>query len=613
MAKKLKKAAALLLALCMALSLSVTAFAAEETEAVVSNQVGDYLAYDSDGNSGAYTNVTLKTTEDGKVTLSKTIQQTGKDAFDITLHVTTTEDLEVIKKARDAAIVIVMDVSGSMQFAMDGGGFCATCNNDKYYTDAYKCCHGGWQSAWAVPGKLDQNGDDHGDTRFALMESAVSVFLNDFADETGTAKRMVSMVCYNDKVEKELGWVNVTEADGMAAAQDVVAPGALAALTGGDTNTSLGLHYANEYLKDAAVKGIENTYVLLLTDGAPYTAIQYKADGTINPRVSGVGYDCDLTKAAADKLKEDHKNTEVYTVCFGYQGKEWTATHSIVNGVLTGADKNFNIDELMADIATEGCFFRGENVNEFKLSLGSIVEETVSSGAKLWTVTDPMGDYIDFDAVYGAPPAVFEDGILSWDLLAEKPVSVENGIYTYTMKYSITLNTKAEGFEFDTLYPANKATSLEYALVENNELTDIKTDYFNVPTVFATENKDFTVTFKPGTASHICFLYIDKETGEVIYDSKIDFNDGDTSAEIPAKDGYISAVFIKQAQSGMIWTAEEVDAETKNDIIESVKTNDKAYKGHDAEVFGEGNHDLTYTNGKKAKTKTVTYVFTDSD
>ena len=63
----------------------------------------------------------------------------------------------------------------------------------------------------------------------------------------------------------------------------------------------------------------------------------------------------------------------------------------------------------------------------------------------------------------------------------------------------------------------------------------------------------------------------------------------------------------------MIWTAEEVDAETKNDIIESVKTNDKAYKGHDAEVFGEGNHDLTYTNGKKAKTKTVTYVFTVSE
>ena len=76
---------------------------------------------------------------------------------------------------------------------------------------------------------------------------------------------------------------------------------------------------------------------------------------------------------------------------------------------------------------------------------------------------------------------------------------------------------------------------------------------------------------------------------------------------------YISAVFIKQAQSGMIWTAEDVSEETMNEIIASVKANDKAYKGHDAEVFGEGNHDLTYTNGKKAKTKTVTYVFTVSE
>lgn len=610
MAKKLKKAVALLLALCMALSLSVTAFAAEETEAGFANQIGDYLSYDAEGNSGNYTNVTLKTTEDGKVTLSKTIEQTGKDAFDITLQVTTTEDLEVIKKARDAAIVIVMDVSGSMQFDMSGGGYCTKCG--EYKPDAYSICRGsgavcdssGWSNTWAQHDSLTALNvtPEHGDTRFTLMENAVSAFLNEFADNSGSnAKRMVSMVCYNDKVEKELGWVNVTETEGMNAAQAVVAEGALAALTGGDTNTALGLQRANEYLSEAAIEDIENTYVLLLTDGAPYTAIRYSGDSY---SIAKVGYDCNLTTIAADKLKAKHESTEVYTVCFGMQDKTWNSYDGV----------SFNIDELMNALATdEDHFFRGENVDKFELSLGSIVEETVSSGAKLWTVTDPMGDYIDFDAVYGNHPAVFEDGILSWDLLNEKPVSVENGIYTYAMTYSITLDTKGEGFVFDQWYPANKATSLKYALVENNAIADVKTDYFNVPTVFATENKDFTVTFEPGTASHICFLYIDKETGEVIYDSKIDFNDGDTSAEIPAKDGYISAVFIKQAQSGLIWAAEEVDAETKNDIIESVKTNDKAYKGHNAVVSGEGNHDLTYTNGKKAKTKTVTYVFTVSE
>ena len=492
----LKKALALLLALLMSLSVVTVAAAEETTEPGYANQVGDYLAYDANGNSGAYVEESQKTTKDGKVTLSKTIEQTGKDSFDITLQVTTTEDLEVIKKARDAAIVIVMDVSGSMQFDMSGGGYCTKCG--KYKTNAYSICSAngvicdssGWSNTWAQHDSLTALNvtPEHGDTRFTLMENAVSAFLNSFADDSETkAKRMVSLVCYNDKVEKELGWVNVTEADGMNAAQAVVAPGALSALTGGDTNTSLGLQRANEYLCNDAIKDIENTYVLLLTDGAPYTAIQYKADGSY-AKASGVGYDCDLTQIAADKLKEKHKDTEVYTVCFGYQGKEWTATHSIVDGKLTGTDKKFIIDELMTSIASVGCFFRGENVAEFDLSLGSIVEETISHGAKLWTVTDPMGDYIVYKGLKEAnPAAAYGEGTLSWDLLAEKPVSVENGVYTYALTYSVILKSGADGFVHGKYYPANKATSLEYALTENGELVGggVKTDYFNVPTVFA--------------------------------------------------------------------------------------------------------------------------------
>jgi len=487
----LKRVLSLVLVLCMVIGMAPAVFA---EEAAFANQVGKYQEYDNSGNAtGTMLGESFKSIEDGRVTLDKSIEQTGKDAFDITLTVSTKENLEVIKRARDAAIVIVMDVSGSMQFAMDGGGFCsaAGCSsytNGKYYADAYGCCHGGWQSAWAVPGKLDQNGVDHGDTRFALMEDAVSAFLNDFADDSGVAKRMVSMVCYNDKVEKELGWVNVSGEAGMADAQAVVADGALAALTGGDTNTSLGLQRANEYLDQAAVAGIENTYVLLLTDGAPYTAIKYNADGSYT-KAAGVGYDCDLTQAAADKLKAEHENAEVYTVCFGYQGKEWTATHSIVDGALTTTDKKFNIDDLMSNIASgSDHFFRGENVDAFELSLGSIVEETIASGAKLWTVTDPMGNYIEYVGLKADNPAAsFGEGVLSWDLLNEKPVSVENGVYTYQLTYSVILKSGADGFTYGTrnLHPTNKATSLEYALINNNTLSEITSAYFNVPTVFA--------------------------------------------------------------------------------------------------------------------------------
>ena len=123
--------------------------------------------------------------------------------------------------------------------------------------------------------------------------------------------------------------------------------------------------------------------------------------------------------------------------------------------------------------------------------------------------------------------------------------------------------------------------------------------------------QNYMLYFDKGTASHICYLYVDRTTGEVIFDHKYDFSSSATSAEIPAKKGYISVIFIKQAQSGIIWTAEEVSDEVMDEIVASVIVKDRSYKGHDAEAYGEGTHDLTYSigNAKKGKTKTVSYCF----
>lgn len=114
------------------------------------------------------------------------------------------------------------------------------------------------------------------------------------------------------------------------------------------------------------------------------------------------------------------------------------------------------------------------------------------------------------------------------------------------------------------------------------------------------------VEFKAGTASNISYMLIDKN-GNVEFLHKIDLRDGDTSAPVIYKDGYITAIFIKQSTSGMLWISEEVDDETVDAVIACVKKNNKSYKGHDAVAFGEGSHDLTY--GKKNKTHTVTYTF----
>ena len=94
--------------------------------------------------------------------------------------------------------------------------------------------------------------------------------------------------------------------------------------------------------------------------------------------------------------------------------------------------------------------------------------------------------------------------------------------------------------------------------------------------------------------------------GNVEFLHKIDIKD-ETSVIIPTEEGKISAVFIKQAQSGMLWVAEEVNEDTVDKLIKCVKKNNPSYKGHDSVAFGSGDHDLTYKNKKNSKT--VTYKF----
>lgn len=111
-------------------------------------------------------------------------------------------------------------------------------------------------------------------------------------------------------------------------------------------------------------------------------------------------------------------------------------------------------------------------------------------------------------------------------------------------------------------------------------------------------------SFKSGTASNISYMLINRETGEVEFIEKIDLDSDDRTAPIIEKDGYISAMFIKQSTSGLFWIAEEVNEETVDAVIECLIANNRSYKGHDEDIaFGYGDHQLRY------KKKVVTYNF----
>ena len=176
---------------------------------------------------------------------------------------------------------------------------------------------------------------------------------------------------------------------------------------------------------------------------------------------------------------------------------------------------------------------------------------------------------------------------------------IENDEVTYTVTIEGVQNIERSVYLYTPANREDSQTLVGYGEGEHKVNVSSSVNVkFNVP----------ELSFKSGTASNISFMLIDAD-GNVEFLHKIDIED-ETSVIIPTEEGKTSAVFIKQAQSGMLWVAEEVDEGIVDKLIKCVKKNNPSYKGHDSVAFGGGDHDLTYMNNKNKKnTKTVTYKF----
>lgn len=181
MAKTSKRVWSVLLTLVMILGLLPTS-----VFATWDNQIMDgYFAVDQDGE---YTEV-----EDGSVTsqgytVSKTIDQTGENAFNITLNVETSETVTT----NDAAVVLVIDVSNSMEN-------CAECGNEYYHDEDCK-----YHSPWDSSVKGSQ-------TRMTAAKNAAQNFIDTLVtNNAGGGKIYVSVVEFGSYAYTVCGWTDVT-------------------------------------------------------------------------------------------------------------------------------------------------------------------------------------------------------------------------------------------------------------------------------------------------------------------------------------------------------------------------------------------------------------------
>ena len=372
MSKRLQRIGAWMLALSLVLSLLPIGVLAAYTGP---NNVGQYVGYNSDGTmSGQKLDESKKVIEEGNLELYKDIEQTGEDTFDITLKVTTTECLEEIPLVQDAAVVLVLDVSSSMEINCSVSGCRSLIKNGEHL---YEQNH---------PAK----------TRLTALKESAKAFVKNFADPKGEAKRMVAVVAYNAAANTVQNWIDVSTEEGLNTVVNVI--NNLRAINEGKTaktNIDAGLQLANNLynFNEETLNGINQRSAVLMTDGNPNfwkysgeidstTHIGWE-DETSTPEAERPKKAVEGANAAASALKNE---ATLYTMAFQTAGVE-CYTNAQGKKVTVG-------EWLKNEVATRPtCYRDALNGEELTFAFEEIAE-TITNLTAAWKVTDPLGQYV---------------------------------------------------------------------------------------------------------------------------------------------------------------------------------------------------------------------------
>lgn len=428
-----KRGLALLMCICMIFTLlPFSAFADGTSEPDVVYGKYDNSTWTQDDNLTAVDNYKNSATG-ADVTYSKTATpvEGEKDKYDITLKI---ESKTSSTAPGASAVVLVIDSSGSMK---DG-----RLKNAKDVAKSF----------------IDSYGKSGSDRYLAVVN--FDTYANAF--EFG----------YKNKTS----WLDVSN----GANRQTVKSGFDNLSAGGGTNLEQGLTKAKDLLNNNTVKSIakENKFVIVLTDGEPtfYNNTKNWNILTFSYQPEGTGDSCNqetynATVNAATKLKSSANS--VYTVCYGAQNEIIDCTNETVS--------NF----LKTKIATSaGLAYEASDGSEsLKEAFGKIyesIEQGLSSG---FTVTDPMGEFIQLDesSIKDATAKV-NGNTITWTPTTGK-VSEKDGVktYTYTLTYTVKLDTSANGFVDNKYYATNDVTTLAFKDGDENITRD-----FNVPGVKGT-------------------------------------------------------------------------------------------------------------------------------
>lgn len=500
-----KRGLALLMCICMIFTLLPFSVFAEDAEN--GNRGGAegtaqpsvvYGQYDNNGTWTQKTGLTAvgepytNSATGADVTYSKTAVSKGNDTYDITLKI---ESKTSSTDPGASAIVLVIDISTSMYY-------CTECGNQVYHNE--HCS----KSTGTSGGPFNKHGSEvkTEDTRLYAAKNAAVNFVNSYKGNIENAGRYIQLVAFDGNAYIKLSdWIDVSVAanatEAIAAINDLTPPS-----EGNGTNLEQGLSKAKSLITSAP-NGIakDKKFAVVLTDGEPNRQGSDSSSWKIKSK----------TDTAAKNLKSA---ASVYTVCFGAESTWSNELRMYVGQYLSGTVASNPSNAFNANSAAE--------LNKAFEVIFKSIEQGLDSG---FTVTDPMGEFIQLDesSIKDATAKV-NGNTITWTPTTGK-VSETDGVktYTYTLTYTVKLDTSADGFVDNKYYATNDVTTLAFKDGDENI-----TRNFNVPGV---KGETYTVTYNKGDHGT---LNDQNGEGNVVH-SKLQLNSKTpTAPEVTADDGY---------------------------------------------------------------------------
>ena len=480
-------------------------FAADSGAAALSDPPPSDVQVDNKGGS--------RTSDDGAVTVSKTISGTDlENVFDITLQVQTSMNVAEIREEPDMAVVIVMDISNTM------------------------------------------NSNFGGVTRYAAAMTAAENFLDQFAENNALGISKVGYVAFNTDAHQIFGLQACSTQEQANALKNTMRTqtGSIINASGyADnhsrfTNVEAGLAMASDMLNGVAN---QNKYIIFLSDGFPTTYISSGYSGYDPYDSTGRFYDHVLNKhclygtsysdEAAIRARKKaaaikSSGTTIFSIGVDVAGQtiqqyitqsenadgfsvvdRTGTTYEIGDASSTEAYKNW-----LRNSIGSGYYYDSTDSAGLSSAYDQIFEEikhTVEAGSEAdWVASDPIptvngiAETVEFIGLYSKEPAlaggsltgVHEAGkentasfdersnAIKWDLknsgYTTESISGTT-TYTYQLVYRVRLKNETVGFTEGKTYPTNDTTSLQYRTIEGTDgnltVSDPKTVKFPIPSV----------------------------------------------------------------------------------------------------------------------------------